>query len=103
MNVEFKEWLWVRWNGDLSLVTLLGAVDFEPVCIGFGTTDLSELFGVQRDSKILREAVAENREFLEKIARLWIRAGRLQEDGTLHLAKKDLLPYFKKRLATVPA
>ena len=103
MNIEFKEWLWGRWNGDLSVVTLHGTMDFESVCVGFGATDLSELFGVQRDSNMLREAFAENREFLEKIARAWIRAGRLEDDGNLHLTKEDLLPYFEKRAATAPA
>jgi hypothetical protein len=103
MNVEFKEWLWTRWNGDLSVVTLHGTVDFEPVCVGFGAADLSELFGVQRDSKMLREAVAENQEFLEKISKVWIRAGRLEDDGTLHLTKENLRPYFEKRSATAPA
>ncbi|HET8775308.1 MAG TPA: hypothetical protein VFP80_16025 [Thermoanaerobaculia bacterium] len=103
MNVEFKEWLWTRWNGDLSSVTLHGAVDFEPVCVGFGATDLSELFGVPHDSKMLRDVVAENREFLERIARRWVWAGRLDDDGFLHLTKENLRPYFEKRSATSPA
>lgn len=104
MNVEFKEWLWVRWNGDLSVGTLHGTVDFEePVCVGFGATDLSELFGVQRDSEMLREAVAKNREFLEQIASGWLRAGRLDDHGTVHLTKENLLPYFEKRSASAPA
>ncbi|HEV7237854.1 MAG TPA: hypothetical protein VGQ36_01335 [Thermoanaerobaculia bacterium] len=103
MNIEFEEWIWTQWNGDLSVVTLHGTMDFQPFCVGFGVAALSELFGVQRDSKMLREAFAENREFLEKIARVWIRAGRLEDDGNLFLAKEDLLPYFEKRAATAPA
>lgn len=102
MNVEFKEWLWVQWNGDVSSVMLFGTVNFESVSVGFGATTLSELFGVQRELKVLRETVAKNREFLEKIARAWIRAGRL-EDGTLHLTKENLLPYFEKRATNAPA
>lgn len=103
MNVEFKEWLWTRWNGDLSVVTLHGTVDFEPFCVGFGTSGLSELFGVPHESAVLRKAVAENREFLEKMANGWIRAGRLGEDGFLHLTKENLRPYFEKRSASAPA
>ena len=102
MNIEFKECIWTRWNGELSVVTLHGTVDFfEPFCVGFSVTALSELFGVERDSKMLREAFAENREFLEKIARTWIRARRL-EDGNLFLTKEALLPHFEKRAATAP-
>jgi hypothetical protein len=105
MNVEFKEWMWSQYHGrqysGLSL-TLHGAVNFEPVCVGFGVTGLSELFGVQHDEKKLREAVETNREFLEKIARAWIRAGRLDDDRFLHLTKEDLRPFFQRRAATAP-
>jgi hypothetical protein len=103
MNIEFKECIWTQWNGELSVVTLHGTVGFfEPFCVGFGVTALSELFGVQHHPNRLREAFEENRQFLEGIARSWIRAGKL-EDGNLFLEKADLLPYFEKRAATAPA
>ena len=102
MNIEFEEWIWTQWNGDLSVVTLHGNVDFQPFCVGFGVTALSELFGVQRHPNRLRDAFEENREFLEGIAQKWIRAGRLEDDGNLFLTKEDLLPYFEKRAATAP-
>jgi len=106
MNVELKEWTWSQYHGQqysgLSL-TIHGAVDFEPVCVGFGVTGLSELLGTQHDTDKLRGAVEANREFLEKIARDWIRSGRLDDDGFVHLTKEDLRPYFERRATTAPA
>lgn len=101
MKIEFEEW--GRWSSAMSSVALYGTVDGRYVRLAFSGSALAELFGVKKDPILLQETFMRNEKFMEEIARDFIEAGRLEDDGSILLEKEDLRPYFERRAATARA
>ena len=101
MKITFAKW--GRWNTALECVALYGTVDGRRFGIAFSGTAISEFFGVEKDPFVIENAFMRNQAFMNEIAREVIEAGRLEEDNTLILHKKDLLSYLERRAATAPA
>lgn len=101
MKIEFEEW--GVWSTAVRSVALYGTVDGRYVRLAFSGSALAELFGVEDDPFAVETAFMRNQKFMEEIARDFIEAGKLEDDGSILLETDDLLPYFERRAATARA